>query len=354
MTFNDIINNDNYVTVNDLLGAIKEYDPDVTYPHCIRTGNSAALLAEKLGFSKEKIEEIRIAGYLHDVGKINIPFEIINSKNSLTFEERKIMQNHPKYGVQLLQKLNPEELKQSYIQAASDHHFGMDQKGYRGLEENSELSEIAQIMMIADVYDAISHPRSYDLDKDGKTLDLINTILYEDIKSNKYNMVYAKFFCEQVIPELRQEQNINYEQINMVYQEKELLSNINNQIIESKYNLSNIENFCFDKNDIEKQKENISQKLINLNKEWKNITGQPYPMTSERTFFSECPQIFDIESLKIDQNPRYYEKTNRETKETTKETYKTTKDIDTLIKEAIPVHYESNSIPDKMKEYMLL
>ncbi|MDE7086978.1 MAG: response regulator, partial [Clostridia bacterium] len=121
-------------------------------------------LTDKYTFSKSDIQLISVASSLHDIGKIAIPDEIINKPGKLTAEEFEIMKTHSEQGAQMLEKLT-EYKDERLIKFAHDiclyHHERYDGKGYPVGLKGDEIPIWAQIVSLADVFDALMAERVY-------------------------------------------------------------------------------------------------------------------------------------------------------------------------------------------------
>lgn len=151
-------------TVESLVSAIEAKDV-YTESHSVRVANYACFIAMEMGYSKEIMEDIWVAGMLHDIGKIGITDSIINKKERLTAEEYEIVKQHPSISFKILSKIG---LKEEIIGAVKHHHERYDGKGYPdGLRDN-QISTMSAIISIADAFDAITSERSY---KKSKTIE---------------------------------------------------------------------------------------------------------------------------------------------------------------------------------------
>lgn len=144
-------------TVNALIAAIEAKDK-YTEGHSYRVSKYAVILAEKLGLSKEQIDEIRIAGILHDIGKIGIPDAILGKPDRLTDEEFEQIKKHPTISCRILE---PVGLPERTMKAITFHHERWDGKGYPAGIVNDDLSIEAQIISVADALDAMTSNRAY-------------------------------------------------------------------------------------------------------------------------------------------------------------------------------------------------
>ena len=129
-----------------------------TYGHSKKVSDYAVALAETLSLSQDKIDEIRAAGLLHDIGKVGIPDSTLNKKGALTNEEWELVKAHPKLGVEILRHVID---LVNCLPVILHHHERYDGSGYpSGLKGNNIPLE-ARILAIADAFDAITSPRPY-------------------------------------------------------------------------------------------------------------------------------------------------------------------------------------------------
>ena len=129
-----------------------------THGHCERVADYAQQVAYKLGLSEEEMTTIRLGAYLHDVGKVKVPHEVLNKPGRLTDEEFDVIKQHPAWGVELLAGIEfPWDLK-PIIQW---HHEKYDGTGYPHQLKGDAIPLSAQIIGIVDVYDALTTTRSY-------------------------------------------------------------------------------------------------------------------------------------------------------------------------------------------------
>ena len=116
------------------------------------------MIAERMGYTDEKLGQLHFAALLHDIGKIGIPREIINKPSRLTDEEYKLIQSHPAIGANILDEIT--EIPDIAI-GARWHHERYDGKGYPDKLAGEEIPELARIIGVADAYDAMTSKRSY-------------------------------------------------------------------------------------------------------------------------------------------------------------------------------------------------
>ena len=129
-----------------------------TNGHSTRVAEYSVLLARRMGYAGEKLEQLQYAALLHDIGKIGIPKEIINKPSKLTDEEYEVIKTHPAIGSNILKEIS--EIPDIAI-GARWHHERYDGKGYPDRLKGTEIPEIARIIGVADAYDAMTSNRSY-------------------------------------------------------------------------------------------------------------------------------------------------------------------------------------------------
>lgn len=129
-----------------------------TAGHQRRVAELAAAVAEQMGLEFDKIEGIRIAGLLHDIGKISVPSEILSRPGRLTEIEFSFIKSHPQVGYDVLKGI---EFPWPIAEIVLQHHERIDGSGYpRGLQGDEILIE-AKILGVADVVEAMSSHRPY-------------------------------------------------------------------------------------------------------------------------------------------------------------------------------------------------
>ncbi len=116
-------------------------------------------LAQQLGLDNEQIREAGIAGLLHDVGKIVIPGVVLNKPGKLTDDEFSVMRRHPELGHAML--LKSELIPKCALDVCLHHHEKIDGTGYPHSLQGQQISILARMAAICDVYDAITSNRPY-------------------------------------------------------------------------------------------------------------------------------------------------------------------------------------------------
>ncbi len=144
-------------TVNALSSAVEMRDP-YTAGHQHRVTNLACAIAKEMGLSKEQIEGIRMAGIIHDVGKIRVPAEILSWPGRLNDIDFNVIKTHPQVGYDIIKKI---ELPYSVAKIMLQHHERCNGSGYPGALKGDEILLEARILAVADVVEAMASHRPY-------------------------------------------------------------------------------------------------------------------------------------------------------------------------------------------------
>lgn len=148
----------NVTGVIAVLHRIKSHN-SYTFGHCLNVAIIAGAIGKWLGFSGTDLKDIILAGLLHDIGKIFISTKILDKPSKLSEEEMKIMKTHSTCGFQLLNDCN--EISQGVKLGILQHHERQDGSGYPKQLTGKNIHTYANIIAIADVYDAMSTKRVY-------------------------------------------------------------------------------------------------------------------------------------------------------------------------------------------------
>ncbi len=128
--------------------------------HCRRVGRVVHTIAGVVGVEEQTREVWQLGSSLHDIGKILVPDAILNKPGKLTAEEYSAMKVHTTVGHEFLSKY-PDELMQAAAVIARGHHEKFSGGGYPDGLSGEEIPLSARITAIADVFDALTHSRSY-------------------------------------------------------------------------------------------------------------------------------------------------------------------------------------------------
>lgn len=143
------------------LTSIKDYD-EYTYHHSFNVCIYSIALGNRLGLPRQALCDIGIAALFHDLGKTDVPQEILNKIDNLTDEDWKTIQEHTLSGVKVLtylKKLDKTILRSMIV--AFCHHMNMDRSGYPQTSRTIMPDAFSRIVRIADIYDALTSARSY-------------------------------------------------------------------------------------------------------------------------------------------------------------------------------------------------
>jgi putative nucleotidyltransferase with HDIG domain len=147
-----------YLAVVRDWGQSIESSDSYTHGHCERVAGFAIAVARALGLDEGQQTTVRLGAYLHDLGKVKVPHEILNKPGALTAEEFAVIQMHPVWGVELLATV---EFPWNIKPIIRSHHEKFDGTGYPDRLRGDEIPVHAQIICIVDVYDALTTTRSY-------------------------------------------------------------------------------------------------------------------------------------------------------------------------------------------------
>lgn len=156
-------------TVLALVSAIDAKDP-YTCGHSSRVAQLAQALTRELGYDDETVETVRMAGLLHDIGKIGVPDAILGKPGKLTEEEFAEMRKHPELGYRILRGIRQFE---GILPGIRHHHESWDGSGYPSGLAGEEIPEVARILAVADAFDAMTSDRPY---RAGMSLEVVESI----------------------------------------------------------------------------------------------------------------------------------------------------------------------------------
>ena len=125
--------------------------------HCRRVGRFAELTARELGLPPESVERIRLAGILHDVGRVGLPDHLLGKAGPLTEDEWALVRAHPAIGARMLETTEYEDIR-SWILF---HHERPDGRGYPEGRGNTDVPIESAIIGVADAYEALTNARPY-------------------------------------------------------------------------------------------------------------------------------------------------------------------------------------------------
>lgn len=141
--------------------AIKDYD-EYTYHHSVNVSILSVALGQRLGLPKKSLMELGLVALFHDIGKTEIPPDILNKPSKFTEDEWKIMKRHPIIGVKAILQMKGFDM--TSVRAAIvafEHHIHHDHTGYPKVRRLEDLDLYSRIVSIADQYDGMTSARVY-------------------------------------------------------------------------------------------------------------------------------------------------------------------------------------------------
>ncbi|MCF8019472.1 MAG: HD domain-containing protein [Vallitaleaceae bacterium] len=145
-----------YIQMIEIIANAMEINDSYTHQHNNLVADHALSLAKAIGF--EDTDAVEVAGKLHDIGKIAIPYHILNKPGRLTNEEYEIIKKHPEEGYKIIKDT---DFNQKIKDGIRYHHEWYDGTGYPLQLKGDAIPLIAQIIAIADVFDALTSDRPY-------------------------------------------------------------------------------------------------------------------------------------------------------------------------------------------------
>lgn len=193
---------DALLPIKGLVGIINVRD-DYTYSHTERVVFCCDLAAKYMRLSEEDTQTLLISAYMHDVGKINIPREVLIAGRKLKDDEWHLVQRHPKAGQTLLNQISGMDLVGKIV---GQHHERFDGSGYPNGLSGDEIHPLASILSLADSFDAMTNDRPYQKKRSFKeALEEISRC-----SGTLYNPAVAEEFIKAIEDELAKDSsNLN-------------------------------------------------------------------------------------------------------------------------------------------------
>ena len=185
----DAIENNDAVAID--INALKTSD-EYTFKHSVDVATIAMILAKQQGLPKQDIYEIGVSGLLHDVGKTQIPLEILNKPGRLDDNEFAVMKQHSVFGYHMIK--NKGEFSEQICLGVLQHHEKINGSGYPLGCNASQISSYAKILSVADIYDALVTERPYK--KAFSQRDAVEMIMS---MTEELDMTALKSFLESMI-----------------------------------------------------------------------------------------------------------------------------------------------------------
>jgi hypothetical protein len=144
-------------TVSALCQAVETKD-FYTRGHSERVSKGSVMIAKEIGMHAERVEAIRFAGMLHDVGKLGVPTAVLQKSGKLTDDEYAAVQLHPMRGLDIVRDIG---FLDEALAGIMHHHERIDGRGYPMGLAGDEIPEFARVLAVADAFDAMTSTRSY-------------------------------------------------------------------------------------------------------------------------------------------------------------------------------------------------
>jgi HD domain len=144
-------------TVGALCQAVETKDV-YTRGHSDRVSRGSVMIAREVGMRGDRVEALRYAGMLHDVGKLGVPTKVLQKTGKLTEEEYEAIQLHPARGLDIVSEIG---FLDEALAGIMHHHERIDGRGYPVGLAGDEIPEFARVLAVADAFDAMTSTRSY-------------------------------------------------------------------------------------------------------------------------------------------------------------------------------------------------
>jgi putative nucleotidyltransferase with HDIG domain len=141
-----------------VLSATTEKRDPYTAGHQRRVADLARAIGEEMGLAAERVEGLRLAGTIHDIGKVSIPAEILSKPGSLNDHEYKLIQDHPQVGYDILRDI---DFSWPLADIVLQHHERMNRSGYPQRLKGEDIILEARILAVSDVVEAMASHRPY-------------------------------------------------------------------------------------------------------------------------------------------------------------------------------------------------
>lgn len=200
--------NDHLTSIENVLISLAnavEAKDNYTQGHIQRVANIAITLAKKMDLSEKEIEAVRLGGILHDIGKIGIPLEVLNKPGQLNPHEWEVLQTHPDVGYKICLPLKNN--LGSALEVIRHHHEKLDGSGYPDGLKGEEISMVARVMAVVDIYDALVTDRPY---REGMSKEKAEAILYQEADEGKLDQTVVKCLLEMLRGRERDHVKVNH------------------------------------------------------------------------------------------------------------------------------------------------
>lgn len=183
---------DELIELSKLFARLIDFRSPFTSSHSMGVAASAEFLAEKLGFSKIECKMMKVAGYLHDLGKLAIPSSILEKQSGLSDSEFQIMKSHVYHTYRTLEAI--EELDIINIWG-SLHHERLNGKGYPFHLKRDQIPLGSRIMAVADVFVAITEDRPY---REGMNKEAVEKTMDNMVEENHLDSLVVSILKDNI------------------------------------------------------------------------------------------------------------------------------------------------------------
>ncbi len=191
-----------------------------TNAHVVGVANNTQKICEVMDLPYDVTKNLMLAAFLHDVGKIRIPNEVLQKNDALNEEEFQIMKMHTVYGYEIV--MGYEQF--SYLAPiVRGHHENLDGSGYPDGLKDKQITEETKLIKIADIFDALTQRRQY---KEGFTINSAVDILIDDIKNGKTGAKYLYYLLIAVKNDLVERLNGNKQELKKARYDLEVLKDL--------------------------------------------------------------------------------------------------------------------------------
>lgn len=147
-------------TARELLNQVKEKDP-FTFFHCCRVGRGSRKLGKALGLNEFEQALLEYSGLFHDIGKVQVPNEVLIKPGRLEKSEIELMKAHPEFSVQMIEHLSNIPFFRFLMPGIRYHHEKFEGEGYPNGLVGEAIPLFARVIAVIDSYDAMTNARPY-------------------------------------------------------------------------------------------------------------------------------------------------------------------------------------------------
>ncbi|HCC37325.1 MAG TPA: phosphohydrolase [Treponema sp.] len=191
----EIIDTDMLAIFAQVLARVIDFRSRFTSTHSSGVAAAAREIAALSGFTERECKMVETAGFVHDLGKLAVPNEILEKNGGLTIKELNCIKKHTYYTYSILSRINGLDLIPAW---AAFHHERLDGKGYPFHIPGTELSTLARIMAVADVITALTEDRPYRQGMDGEATSKTLRSMAETGKLDKKIVETALRYFDQI------------------------------------------------------------------------------------------------------------------------------------------------------------